>query len=355
MSNKIKTVFRVIIFIIIGLIILHFLDNIFLPKWVNPIDPATARLKGFYLEEENTLDTLIIGTSGASRGYSPLKVWEDYGITGYNLGSSYQTMPMAYYKLCEALKYQKPKVFILEMDALYRWNNPTEESKRKLFDNLKLDDIKFKAINDKSLKLDNKLSYIFPILRFHSRWNELEKNDFKRNLRNEYDAVAYKGIPMIKRVKPYIDTNDYMGEKGKTVEILQEDIEYINKMIQLCKEKNIKMLWVEIPCAHSWSLAMSNAVTELANKYGIEYIDYNLQSKRDEIGFDWTKDTYDAGGHTNIYGAEKVSKDIGKILSEKYNCTSHKNDEHISKTWNEELERYNKNKEKLEKEGGKKK
>ena len=349
MNNKIKIVFRVIIFIIIGLSIMHFLDKIFLPKWLHPIDPATARLKGFYLEEENTLDTLIIGTSGASRGYSPLTVWEEYGITGYNLGSSYQTMPMAYYKLCEALKYQNPKVFILEMDAVYRWDNPTEESKRKLFDNLKLDDVKFKAINDKNLKLNNKLSYIFPILRFHSRWNELEANDFKKNMKDEYNKVAFKGIPMIKTVKPYIDKNDYMGEKGEKKEILSEDKEYIDKMVKLCKENNIKMLWVEIPCAHSWSLAMSNAVTELANKYGIEYIDYNLQSNRDKIGFDWTKDTYDAGGHTNIYGAEKVSKDIGKILSEKYNCVSHKNDKNIAKKWNEALKIYNQEK------GGKRK
>lgn len=344
MNNKIKIVFRVIIFIIIGLSIMHFLDKIFLPKWLHPIDPATARLKGFYLEEENTLDTLIIGTSGASRGYSPLTVWEEYGITGYNLGSSYQTMPMAYYKLCEALKYQNPKVFILEMDAVYRWDNPTEESKRKLFDNLKLDDVKFKAINDKNLKLNNKLSYIFPILRFHSRWNELEANDFKKNMKDEYNKVAFKGIPMIKTVKPYIDKNDYMGEKGEKKEILSEDKEYIEKMVKLCKENNIKMLWVEIPCAHSWSLAMSNAVTELANKYGIEYIDYNLQSNRDKIGFDWTKDTYDAGGHTNIYGAEKVSKDIGRVLSEKCNCTSHKNDKNIAQKWNEALKKYNQEK-----------
>ena len=344
MNNKIKIVFRVIIFIIIGLIIMHFLDKIFLPKWVHPIDPATARIKGFYLEEKNSLDTLIIGTSGASRGYSPLTVWEEYGITGYNLGSSYQTMPMAYYKLCEALKYQKPKVFILEMDALHRWSNPSEESKRKLFDNLKLDEVKFKAINDKNLKLNNKLSYIFPIMRFHSRWNELEVNDFKKNMKNEYDKVSFKGFPIIKTIKPYIDKNDYMGEKGEKKEILSEDKEYIDKMVKLCKENNIKMLWVEIPCSHSWSLAMSNAVTELANKYGIEYIDYNLQSNREKIGFDWTKDTYDAGGHTNIYGAEKVSKDIGRVLSEKYNCTSYKNDKNIAQKWNEALKIYNQEK-----------
>lgn len=341
---------KCIIFFIIGLFIFETLTHIFVPKWVFPTDPATPRIKGFYSEKSNTIDVLVIGASDVGRGYSPVTVWNKYGITSYNLGTSNQTMSLAYYLLKESLNYQNPNVVVLDMDALFVDYDAPEGEYRKLFDNMKLGKVKLEAINDKNVRISDKdkLSYIFPLLRFHDKWDKLGKIDFKKSIKEESKAISYKGMAMSCDIKPYIDNNKYMSEKGEIATITEENLYYVDKIVKLCEENSIKMLWTEIPSTTSWSLARNKTTQELANKYNIEFIDYNLESIRNELKFDWTKHTADQGNHLNVNGAEKISKHIGKVLSEKYNCKSHKKDKKISKNWNKEAKRYKENKKKLE-------
>lgn len=348
--DKVKKISKCIIFFIIGLFILHKLTYILVPKWVSTVDPASPRFDGFYSQEKNTLDVLVVGASDVGRGYSPITVWNQYGITSYNLGTSNQTMSLAYYVIKEALKYQQPKVIVLDMDATFVTNDAPEGEYRKLFDNMKLDEVKIQAVWDENVRADNKLSYIFPILRFHSRWNELVANDVKKSLKNKYQSISYQGMAMNCDIVPYMDTKKYMEEKGEVEEITSENLYYINKIVELCKENNIQLLWTEIPSSISWSLARSKKTAELANTYGIEFIDYNLEPIQKELGFDWKIHTADKGNHLNVNGAEIISKHIGKVLQEKYNCISNKNNKTIAEKWEKEATRYEENMKKLEQE-----
>ena len=115
------------------------------------------------------------------------------------------------------------------------------------------------------------------------------------------------------------------------------------------------MLFIEIPSeingtppVQDWSLAKDIEVEKIANKYGINFIDFNLPEIQNQIEFDWKIDSSDGGNHLNIYGAEKVSNYIGKILSEKYNLPNHKDDLTIENDWNETVKKYEENKKKLE-------
>lgn len=346
--EKGSKIIRCIIFFAIGMIIIQTLTHVFVPKWVHPVDPASPRFDGFYSEKKDTLDVLVIGASDVGRGYSPITVWNKYGITSYNLGTSNQTMSLAYYVTKEAIKYQHPKVIVLDMDATFVDYDAPEGEYRKLFDNMKLDEVKLKAIFDDKVRADDQLSYIFPLLRFHARWDKLEAKDFKKSLKKEYQAISYKGMAMNSDIKPYIDTKKYMDEKGEVAIIPEENLYYIDKIVQLCKENGIELLWTEIPSATSWSLSRSKKTQELADKYGIEFIDFNYESIRNELKFDWKKHTADVGNHLNVNGAEIISKYIGKVLSEKYDVPNRKNDKDISKKWEKEAKRYKENKKKLE-------
>ena len=46
----------------------------------------------------------------------------------------------------------------------------------------------------------------------------------------------------------------------------------------------------------------------------------------DEIGLDFSKDTYDGGLHLNLSGATKLSDYFGEILSKKYNLNDYSGD-----------------------------
>lgn len=344
--KKINKVLKCIIFLILGIFIFQVLSYIFVPKWIDPIDPATARIKEYYNEKPNTIDVIFVGNSETSMGYSPITVWQKYGITSYNYGSSYQTTQIAYYKLQECLKYQNPKIILLETNSFFDIAS-NEEANRKVLNNFKLDDVTLNAILDKNVDLDNRLSCVFPLLRFHSRWNQLQSNDFKISLKKEFQTVQYKGMPMNVKKSAYNGDKDYMREKGKIEKIPEKNLNYVEKIIKLCEDKKIKLFMVEIPKT-IWSLEKNKAIIELANNYGIDFIDFNLM--QNQISLDWNNDTYDAGGHMNVYGAEKISNYIGQVLSEKYNLEDHRNDKEIADDWNETAKRYEERKIKLEKE-----
>jgi hypothetical protein len=65
-----------------------------------------------------------------------------------------------------------------------------------------------------------------------------------------------------------------------------------------------------------------------------------LKIAESEIGIDYSLDTYDAGLHMNVTGAEKCSDYLGKILKEMYALEDHRNDEKMSEYWRKVEERY---------------
>lgn len=151
---------------------------------------------------------------------------------------------------------------------------------------------------------------------------------------------------MIVKKNGYSGNKNYMKNKNEKEIIPETNLVYIKKIIDLCQKKNIKIIMTELP-SPAWSLAKNISVTELANKYNIKFIDFNLMNK--EIELNWNDDTYDKGGHLNVYGAEKVSNYMGRVLSEEYNLPDHRNDKEIADEWNETSKKYEERKIKLEK------
>lgn len=358
--KKINKVLKCIIFLILGIFIFQVLSYIFVPKWTDSMDPATGRIKGYYNENTNTIDALVVGASSVGKGYSPIEVWNKYGITSYNLGTSQQPISFAYYLIKESLNYQSIKAVVLDMDCVFTNEDTPEGEYRKLFDNMRLGKVKLEAINDKNVKIKekDKLSYIFPLLRFHTRFKDIKKIDFKYSLNDKDKNRSYKGMAITVDVKPYIDNEKYMEEKtGEEPVISDENLYYINEIIKLCKDRNIKLIFITIPTATSgpignqvldWSLNKSRQIEKLADKSGIEFIDFNLPQIQEKIEFDWLKDSSDCGNHLNVYGAEKVSSYIGQVLSEEYNLVDHRNDKEIADAWNKAAKKYEERKMELE-------
>ena len=65
-----------------------------------------------------------------------------------------------------------------------------------------------------------------------------------------------------------------------------------------------------------------------------------MDSIQEEIGIDWNTDTYDAGLHLNVYGAEKASRWFGEILAETCDVQDRRNDEMIAALWSDKAASY---------------
>lgn len=91
-------------------------NRILIPKcYYDDSWPTTSTYQGFYQMEKDSVDVLFLGSSCAAAGLNPQEFYDSYGIRSYNLGCEGQSLLTSYYWLEEALRFQSPKVVVLEV------------------------------------------------------------------------------------------------------------------------------------------------------------------------------------------------------------------------------------------------
>lgn len=274
---------------------------------------GTDNVNGFYAEKENSIEVLFIGASTMFCTADPLVLYEDYGIASYDFGSSAQPFELSYLFMQEALKTQKPKVIALEMLSI------KDELDTKKADNLNygLTDMPFskeKAAAIYDMFRNDKgegLSYLIPMAQYKDRWQELTKEDFEVNYVN-YTKGAY--TPDLISENP-LDFSSYYEEEP--FEISQRNLEIFDRMVTLCKENGIELLLFKSPNV-GWNIGQTKAVAQLAEEYGLPFIDY--YSLMEELEIDTAHDFRD-NTHFNRYGSKKASDYMGQYLTEHYDLT----------------------------------
>jgi len=338
---------KIVVFLLIVMVGIHVLNCLFIPKWTLPEDNRiTSIIEGFYEEPENSLDIIFLGNSDVYRGVSPIYLWREYGYASYVRSTPGQKLWVSYYQLLETLKYQTPKLVVFAVDSLFNEEHSGEGNYRKTFDPMRLSAVKIQAILDPVFEFDfdTKSSYLFPFIRYHSRWNQLTEEDISFYSRDD-KHFPHKGMDMSGDIKPYEGGYSYMEDRGETVAIGERAGKYMELIIELCREKGMQLLFVEIPSTDSWTLAKSQATTVYAQEKGIPFIDLNLATE--DFGFDWLLHTSDNGDHLNVWGAEVVTSYLGRYLSENYELPDHRGEASYSR-WEEDTLIYEADKTALE-------
>ena len=178
-----KNVLKIIIFLTIFMILFCALGRFFNPTGTIMEWFQSYTVTEFYKERNNSIDVLYVGNSCIYTGVSPMEVYKHTGITGYAFSTSGQRMVSSYYFIKEAFRTQQPKLVILEIGEAFTGIDKNDEmSIRRAIDSLKFSKNKLEMIWDEDYRLSNydKLSCIFPILRFHSRWDISFRKDNKK-------------------------------------------------------------------------------------------------------------------------------------------------------------------------------
>ena len=136
-------------------------------------------------------------------------------------------------------------------------------------------------------------------------------NMFFRNAKNK--PWHYKYTNALKNVLPLFTYHNNW-----------KNIMYLEKIIELAKEYNVKITIMGFPSQTSWNLTKDNLTKNIAQKYGFDYININ---HKNELDFDWTKETKDKGSHLNYYGALKATDYVGKYLEKLNILEDHRKDE----------------------------
>ena len=272
----------------------------------------------------------------------PMEIWNEYGIASYNAAQSGQIMPVSYWACKELIEMFHPKVIVLDCYMLYYGEKQGNDS----YTHQTLDSLSFSNRFQAALDLysgEKTIEYIFPMWLYHTRWKELTERDFVFDLSNytlTRGAAINTGIA--DEISGMIMTID---QPEHIVEPPDITIEYLEKIVSLCKNNNTELLLVTIPYFTSYpskTLDMTshqgffNWVEEFAERHHIRYINYFHIA--DEIGFDWNQHLYNYT-HLNYWGGHVITKHLGSFLHTHYNLPDHREEEQYA-NWNADYKRY---------------
>ena len=195
---------------------------------------------------------------------------------------------------------------------------------------------------------DGAASVIFPIVKYHTRWGQLTKEDFtwpKKGLFYAGGAFInpmFGGVALTKELTLYEENqalarcNGYItsvsdGQARPETEQIESQIhapvltdekkEYLIKLKQLCEENGAQLVLLKVPSYwyiyyDPWTSAKSDLMKSFAIENNIPFYDYSLDYDLVDI----TTDFSDGGVHVNVRGGVKVSAALGSLLRDTCQC-----------------------------------
>lgn len=329
-----KKVLAIILIIIISITGLFLATKLLEPKYMSGILEG-AMIEEYY-DDPTDHNVVFIGDCELYENISPVYLWENFGINSYVRGSAQQLIWQSYYLAEETIKLEHPDAIVFNVLSM-KYNEPQNEAYNRMsIDGMRWSKSKIDDINASMTEDEKFIEYVFPILRYHSRWSDLNSEDVKYLFHR--DKVSFNGYYMRVDVKPAEDVpegrplSDYsFGENAYT---------YLDKLTKLCKDNDVQLILVKAPTLYPyWYEQWDQQISEYAEKNDLPYI--NFLELQDEMGIDWTQDTYDGGLHLNLSGAEKMSQYFGTVLTEEYKIPDRRGEAELEEYWAGVIERYN--------------
>ena len=338
--------------LLLCVILLGLVQALLVPKYMNA--SREGAMIAEYYKENGKHDVIFIGDCEVYENFSPVTLWEEYGITSYIRGSAQQMIWQSYYLLEETLRHETPEVVVFNvLSMMYVTPQSTgAQSQREAYNRMTLDGMRWSSskwnairasMTEEEREWEAMFSYLFPLLRYHDRWYQLSEEDFRYWFTR--DPVTHNGYLMQTGVKPYV--NPYMERPRTSYAFGENSWYYLERIVSLCEEKGVQLILLKAPSMYPvWWDQWDAQIAEYAQAKNLPYL--NMLDYQEEIGIDWNKDTYDAGLHLNVYGAEKASVWFGEILSETYAVPDRRSDAELNALWAEKTAAYAAEKEKLE-------
>lgn len=287
----------------------------------------------FYLEPENSLDVLLLGSSHMLNAVSPLQLWEERGIVSHNLAQNGQVLPVTYYHLQEALRTQRPRLVVLDVyKAIQDSLIDSHASLHYTLDNMRPGLPKLRAVLD-LLPAEEWAQFLLNVTVYHSRWKELTAEDFLPP-----DATE-KGAEALFKITPLPDFQ--VLPETETAPPAPSALDYLERIVDLCREEAVPLLLVAVPFATPEPDDMNrqqvvNALAAYAEAWGVPFV--NMMHHTEEMGFDYGADMADVY-HANWRGMEKITAWLGAYLAQAYDLPDRRSDPQYA-AWDEALAGY---------------
>ena len=330
-----KKIIAIALTLIIAFTGIFFATKLLEPKYMTGI--VEGAMISEYYDDPTEHNVIFVGDCELYENVSPVYLWENYGINSYIRGSAQQLIWQSYYLAEDTIKREHPDVIVFNVLSM-KYDEPQNEAyNRMTIDGMKWSSSKVDSIKASMTEEEHFIDYAFPLLRYHSRWSDLNSDDFKYLFKRH--KVSYNGYYMRVDVKPA--ENVPGGRPMADYRFGDKSYEYLDKLTKLCKDNDVQLILVKAPSLYPyWYKEWDKQMVEYAKKNDLKYI--NFLDLQEEMGIDWNADTYDGGLHLNLSGAEKMSDYLGKVLSEECKVPDRRDEKDLQKYWDEVITRYQK-------------
>lgn len=348
-----KYIIRVVAFALLFCLCFGAAQSVLHHRWGMDSDVLYTRNILYSQIPAGTIDVLAIGTSELYDGFSPIVAYEEEGFTGYNFAVTFRSALTEYYQLQYILKYQTPSVLLCDFSSLYQDMLPSdaEPVHRKVVACMPDKHLKEQLIRE-ICQVDKSQSYLsweFPLLRYHSMWSQLTDVEFSRDLRVKPGYSSYrKGDGMVADGEGVglVGGEDRTGHLETITPELWDcgDIEphtlseysigYYDKIIDLCREKGIAVVAVEMPSPGFAGRSASRLETTMAflSSRGIPFLNYCTYEQIQRMGLN-IEDHYCDDTHLNLAGAAIVTKVLAQDLKALVDLPDHRGDPSFYDEW----------------------
>lgn len=259
--------------------------------------PSPRKYFEFY-EYAQDYDVLFLGSSHVLNGIIPIQLWDEHGITTYNLGMSGSTTAMDYWTLQNALQFAAPKLVVLDVAAL----GDEKVTDSAAYNHAAMDDLrhlgtKIDAAADLFDALGDKLGYLFP-----------QRDSEARDLTPD----GKLGFSWLRTIKP-VELPDFTAV-STPAPVCNVSVDYLRRIIEECQAAGIQVLLTTLPYeAEAAALHDLAFLQTIAEEYGLHYLSAGELAAHLNPEIDFAN-----GSHVNLSGAHKLTKAIGAYITGHY-------------------------------------
>ncbi|MCC8098267.1 MAG: DUF1574 domain-containing protein [Eubacterium sp.] len=294
-----------------------------------------TRFAEFY-EEDNIYDLIFIGSSHAYCTFDPSIFDAELGTNSFNMGMPLQLTASTYYELKDIFEHQSPKTIVMEVYWGVMTSNFQINETTQLFQVMENDELKAEYI-EKVFPVSEKIKYSVDALKYQADYFAYKSDEYDEKIRSlfgvfkpaaethetgseHYGPKGFVWCDYNMLPGEYNTTNQYVGLNGKDAGISSVQIRYLNKIIDLCEEKGVQLIFVTAPIAPvSMTFienydAIHNKINKIAEEKGIPYFDYNIINEEENLV---TDANFRDDAHLNYSGAEIICRHFINLLNEK--------------------------------------
>lgn len=286
----------------------------------------------YEITPHHPIDIVVLGNSHVNTGIEPSTLSCILGCTAFDMAPSGITIADSYYCLKELLTRTTPRLVVIETYLMRGTEGPVLEG-AALADEFR----SFYPRRNMRIKLES-LPILFGVESYLPAWSftlrnhelllrnreEIEKNrDLYEKRHSKKDKDLYLGR-FARFTKGINDSIMHLYETkgpavdGKDEKISGRDIKYAQKIVDLCNEKGIQVMFLTLPMYEyhigdydSWRQEQAKAINPTEKPW------FNLQMPYlSDFDSDCFEPTYSKNQHMTIYGSIKATYKLAHYIAD---------------------------------------